>query len=805
MTIPSGPVSTSPAPGDGVNALWPFGFSVSSSAEVEVVRTASGGGDTTISPDDYAVALTDGGDGGGVVTYPKGATRVPVGDFITVRLSPSFDQPTDLKNQGDYSPEDVEAALDHQERQILRLRDDQGRMLRAGAGITINLPIGAPVDGRPLSWRLRDNGSWDIIAGQLEEQTAARFRVLYADDLGLKGDGTDETATLNAKLLEYQDDPTIIHLQAPAGYWPINDQLLNRSSIQLSFGSPVRLGASGSLNMYGTLSLRSGGAVLSADAAASDTVLAAAAVAGALSASFAVGDQVAVGGSGSTNVYRVTAINDAGSVTVTPGLRAAVASGATIKRLRFAYCTQSWTRHETPREIPVDSITDFALGCTVWVTSDETLTHLDGIQTDTISHELARVVDFGAGTLILDRPIKHWMSTSDRARVVRLEPCRNASISGAAVQFTEAPSATRVDTFVMSFADRCSFMGCQIPNDDDFGSRGHGFRFHLSLDCTGEGLAFGPAKYYGAGESYAVSFVKSTACKVFNVAATGPRHVVSFQGSTDCVAMGVAGRSWHVNCIDFHSHREIGCWALDVDGVGSDEAGASGVCWGNPSWPGGVYECGVTAVEITDLEGTGAAAVRINSPTDSCVVEDAIFRRTSIGIYAQNYQGSVNLETGRVEITADFHRCAVAGNVDMNKYGGTQRPFNRLDISRARFFDWVDGLKIDNVDDVVATDMVMQTTRAGAGTYAVALDNCGAARIGGLFDGCQKHLTSKDTPVDLARFEIRNPNTTALWDETSAAPVSGCREIAGIFPPGWTPARSSPQTTINLYSLPGMS
>jgi hypothetical protein len=87
----------------------------------------------------------------------------------------------------------------------------------------------------------------------------------------------------------------------------------------------------------------------------------------------------------------------------------------------------------------------------------------------------------------------------------------------------------------------------------------------------------------------------------------------------------------------------------------------------------------------------------------------------------------------------------------------------------------------------------------------VTVSNCGAALIGGLFDGCQKHFHFTDVPFDLSDYQIRNPNTTTLLVEDSSTPVSNCRDAYGIYPPSWTPGRSATATTVTVYSRAGMT
>jgi hypothetical protein len=250
MTVPASSGISGTQPGNGSNTLWQFDFSIALADEVSVYFINSSGASALVDPDDYAVSFTPGVPGG-TVSYPlTGVGLVQEGEAIVIALDPAFDQPVDLKSQGHYSPEVVEDGFDHLERQIQTLRARSGQFVTAPPGVSV--AVGTPIDGAHIKWTSLADGSW-----RLDSATEAALgvpigtRVLYADDLGLRGDGTDETVTINAKLLEYDGQNVVIFLRSKAGYWPISGQLKNRSSIQLGFGSPLHFAADASVAMVG--------------------------------------------------------------------------------------------------------------------------------------------------------------------------------------------------------------------------------------------------------------------------------------------------------------------------------------------------------------------------------------------------------------------------------------------------------------------------------------------------------------------------------------------------------------------------
>lgn len=806
MTVSAQPGTTGPLAGDGSTNVWQFEFSAGSASEVAVYRTPAGGAASLVDPGEYTVALQAGG--GGSVTYPLTAARVPIGDTIEVRLAPTFDQPTRLTDQGRYDPAAVMAALDHIVRQTIALQASQGRNVPAPAGVDVQ--VAQPRDGAPLYWRLLESGAWLIDNGQPSAGTPAALRVLYADDLGLKGDGTDETDALNAKILEYSaQGPAIFFLRAPIGYWRFNGQVKNRSGIALAFNSPIKVGRAGCLAFVGAYAREATGATVSAATSAGVTVIPVTPAAGSISGAFAVEDQIELG----SQRVRVTAVDDgAGTVTVTPVTTAALAVGATLRKLVSSYISSSWGRYDAPSELPVADTSKFPLGSMVWVTDDETITHTDGVQTALVNSEHAKVIGYGSGTIRLDRSIRHWMTTGNRVRAVKIDPCAYATIQGASIEFTEAPSGTRVDTFECSLGYRCEFLGCSIPNEDNFGSRGQGFRFYRSYSCAAMQCSMGQPKYTGDGEGYGLSIRESTGIKAEDFEGTGNRHVVSFSSSTDCEVRSIKGRAWRNNLIEWHGLKEIGCWVYDPQGEGADDAAAlarQGIGIGNGSWLAGCFECGVRGGEITGLDDAAGIGIRICVPSDDIDISGVVFRRVKTAIAAENVDNFETTEAGRIRIACDFHRVDKCGTVDMDKWGGTGKPFNKLDLSGSRFFDWVDGLSVDNCDEVVTGDscaaLHMETTRAGAGTYALDVQKCSAALLKATFDGAQKHIKLVDTPARVEDCTVRNPQTTVWIDELSASPVSGgVRDLALRHPDSWSPARTSAQTALTVYSLPGM-
>ena len=86
-----------------------YGFRIIANTDIKVIKTnALGVNSTLVLTTDYNVAGV-GLDAGGTVTLIVGLAQ---GETVTLLVDPALTQTLDLKNQGDYSSQDLEDALD---------------------------------------------------------------------------------------------------------------------------------------------------------------------------------------------------------------------------------------------------------------------------------------------------------------------------------------------------------------------------------------------------------------------------------------------------------------------------------------------------------------------------------------------------------------------------------------------------------------------------------------------------------------------------------------------------------------------
>ena len=204
-------------------------------------------------------------------------------------------------------------------------------------------------------------------------------------------------------------------------------------------------------------------------------------------------------------------------------------------------------------------VIDLRSGDIVEIRDDETTAAADGSGPADVNVEHRRIVGITGNTITLDASVKHWMTTANYARVIKVNPCRNATIQGASIEFVEPPDSDRINTFQSSLAWKCQYLSCSVPNEDAYGTRGRAFELSRCFECDVIDCWSGPAKYTGSGEGYGLAFVRSTNCTATRFTTAGNRHGVSFIGATDCSVRDLRGVGWTNNLVDFHGQREIGC------------------------------------------------------------------------------------------------------------------------------------------------------------------------------------------------------------------------------------------------------
>jgi hypothetical protein len=139
MTVSSTLRKAGPFNGNGVTTAFPFTFKVFAKTDIQVVKTAATGVQTTLVLDsDYSVALNADQDAspGGTITYPVVGSPLAGGSKLDVVGSLDYAQTTDITNLGKFLPQVHENALDYLTILVQQLLEKQGRSLLLPVGET---------------------------------------------------------------------------------------------------------------------------------------------------------------------------------------------------------------------------------------------------------------------------------------------------------------------------------------------------------------------------------------------------------------------------------------------------------------------------------------------------------------------------------------------------------------------------------------------------------------------------------------------------------------------------------------------
>lgn len=132
LTISTTASSTTVA-GNNATKVFSFSFVADAVSDIEVIFTNSSGQQTTLLPSQYLVAInptpTTGLWGvGGTVTYPLSGSAIAANTKLTIQRILPLTQETSISNQGDFSPEVIEQALDTATMQLQQVSARTGQI-----------------------------------------------------------------------------------------------------------------------------------------------------------------------------------------------------------------------------------------------------------------------------------------------------------------------------------------------------------------------------------------------------------------------------------------------------------------------------------------------------------------------------------------------------------------------------------------------------------------------------------------------------------------------------------------------------
>ena len=120
--------------GNGAATAFGFAFVINQAADLQVIFTSADGVETLLAEGagtaNYSLSVAS-YPGSGSITYPaSGSGRLAAGETLTLARVVALEQQTDLINQGDWNPEEVEAAFDYGRMVDIQQQEELDRTLK---------------------------------------------------------------------------------------------------------------------------------------------------------------------------------------------------------------------------------------------------------------------------------------------------------------------------------------------------------------------------------------------------------------------------------------------------------------------------------------------------------------------------------------------------------------------------------------------------------------------------------------------------------------------------------------------------
>lgn len=258
---------------------------------------------------------------------------------------------------------------------------------------------------------------------------------------------------------------------------------------------------------------------------------------------------------------------------------------------------------------PIESadIGKLAEGDWVLAYDEKRCSDIAGTNNSPINIQMLRVVPSVSGdssaSLRLSSFIERDYTTAKFARLIKIDPIVNASISGATVEFTQAPDAV-VHPFEGRFGVDSEFASCNVPNTDLFGTKGNAVRWLYSNSCKTTACVHRGARYVDDGQGNSFVLAWSTDCQINDCVSDGARHAIQMLGATNCTySRNIIQNARHTP-LDHHGANSIGCVGYDNNLTASTTyepaptKAPPAVVFGNPTLLAGDHRCGIVGGRI---------------------------------------------------------------------------------------------------------------------------------------------------------------------------------------------------------------
>lgn len=376
----------------------------------------------------------------------------------------------------------------------------------------------------------------------------------------------------------------------------------------------------------------------------------------------------------------------------------------------------------------------------VLVYDEKRCSDIAGSNNSLINIEIARIVPSVSGdsaaSLRLSRYIERDYTTAKFARLIKINPILNASISGATVEFTAAPDAI-VHPFEGRFAIDCEFGNCTVPNTDNYGTKGNAVRWLYSNACKTSGCVHRGARYVSDGEGNGFVLAWSTDCQINDCVSDGARHGIQMLGATNCsYSRNIIQNARHTP-IDHHGANSRGCVGYDNVLTASTTYEAAptkappAIVFGNPTLLAGDHRCGLVGGRVKGYKDpTGSShegAIQFFPPSTGCFLRGVEF--VDIGKWL-TFEDIADHGT----LVSSGHRiddCSVDGCADYLIDGNSRAngagvdTFVDVQITECEFRNIGKMIRATHADELqISNCRFDEITVNGTYPYVVVLDTC---------------------------------------------------------------------------------
>lgn len=453
---------------------------------------------------------------------------------------------------------------------------------------------------------------------------------------------------------------------------------------------------------------------------------------------------------------------------------------------------------------PIESadIGNLTEGDLVIVYDEKKCSDVAGTNSTLINIEMAHIVASVSGdplaSVRLSRFVERNYTIAKHARLIKVSPIVNASISGDTVEFTAAPDGI-VHALEGRFAKDCRIESCTEPNTDSYGTKGNAARFDYSISSKIVGCTARGARYVDDGQGNGFVLARSTDCEINDCTADGMRHGIQTLTATNCSYTKNTIQNARHTPIDHHGANSIGCTGYENKLTASTTYEAAptkappAVVFGNPTLLAGDHRCGLVGGRIKGYKDpTGSShegVVQFFPPSTGCFLRGVEFVDIGKWITFEDVTDHGTLVSSGHRITS----CSVDGcadyliDGDSRRNGASVDTFVDVQISQSEFRNIGKMIKAAHAGELqIDNSRFDEITPDNTYPYVAVLDTCAdfyfsQNAIIGAKSGL--HLTGC-TSLRVLRNEFADQTAgTVLYDNSGNTGV-----WADNLSPGYTPS-----------------